>query len=436
MLVVRSKRRGVGARTRDAEQKRPPPPKPSKIARARKKTNPSLPLHLGNLLAASAAASLHASAAPSPPLSRKGSWLDVRVHAAAGFSPGGGEAAGPPPTAAALASLAPVLAVVGVASLGAFAFGYHLAVVNGPLDAMAASLGFAGDSAKQGLVVSTLLAGAAAGSLAGSAAADALGRRGGLVATAAPLALGAAACATAAGLPSLLLGRALAGLGIGLASALVPLYISEVAPARVRGALGSVNQLVICVGILGALLANVALPATAWRSMFGVAAVPAVLLAAGMALAPESPRWLASRGEAGAADAAARTLWGPAGPAELAAAAAAPKAGAAPPARLSAKELASSRGVLTGCALFALQQFAGINAIVYFSSSVFAKAGITNGAAASAAVGAVNVAGSALAAALMDKAGRLTLLTASFGGMAAAMLVRERERRKRGRVVG
>ena len=168
------------ARARATQSKNaPPPPNPPKSRALEKKQNPSLPLHLGNLLAASAAASLHASAAPSPPLSRKGSWLDVRVHAAAGSSPGGGEAAGPPPTAAALASLAPVLAVVGVASLGAFAFGYHLAVVNGPLDAMAASLGFAGDSAKQGLVVSTLLAGAAAGSLAGSAAADALGRRGG-----------------------------------------------------------------------------------------------------------------------------------------------------------------------------------------------------------------------------------------------------------------
>ena len=354
-------------------------------------------------------------------MSRKGSWLDVRVHASSSASAGSPGEVPVPAASAAAASLTPVLAAVAVASLGAFAFGYHLAIVNGPLDAVAASLGFAGDASKQGLVVSTLLAGAAAGSLAGSAAADALGRRGGLVATALPLALGAIACATAAGLPTLLAGRALAGLGIGLASALVPLYISEVAPARVRGALGSVNQLVICVGILGALLANVALPATAWRLMFGVAAVPAALLAAGMALAPESPRWLASRGAGAAADAAAKRLWGPSGPAELAVAAG-PK-GAAPPARMSAKELATSRGVVTGCALFALQQFAGINAIVYFSSSVFAKAGITNGALASAAVGAVNVGGSALAAALMDKAGRLTLLTASFGGMAAAMLV-------------
>jgi len=320
-------------------------------------------------------------------------------------------------------SLLAVGASVAVAALGAFAFGYHLGVVNGPLDAIATSLGFAGDAGKQGAVVSSLLVGATVGSLGGSAVADALGRRGALVATAAPLLAGALLCAGASTLPALLAGRLIAGAGIGLASALVPLYASEVAPARARGALGSVNQLVICIGILGALLANVALPASAWRTMFGAAAVPAALLGVGMLFAPESPRWLASVGRATDADAAARALWGPGGPAELAAgaAAAAPaNGGAAAP---SLADLFRSRGVRVGCALFLLQQFSGINAIVYFSSSVFATAGVSNGAAASAAVGAVNVLGSAVAASLMDRAGRLTLLTASFGGMAAAMLV-------------
>lgn len=316
--------------------------------------------------------------------------------------------------------LTAVAASVAIAALGAFAFGYHLAIVNGSLDAVAATLGFGGDAAKAGAVVSSLLAGATVGSLSGSTVADALGRRGGLVATSLPLLAGALLCASAASLPALLAGRVVAGVGIGLASALVPLYISEVAPARVRGALGSANQLIICVGILGALMANVALPPAAWRTMFALAAVPAALLGGGMLAAPESPRWLASRGRKAEADTAARTLWGPTGPTELTAGATAASAKAATPVSLSS--LFASRGVRVGCALFLLQQLAGINAIIYFSSSVFAKAGVTNGAAASAAVGVVNVVGTLAAALAMDRAGRLSLLTASFGGMAAAML--------------
>ena len=351
----------------------------------------------------------HSASLPATPSRRP----DVIVRVAS--SPGSGAASSPD------YSLTAVAASVAVAALGAFAFGYHLAIVNGSLDAVAATLGFGGDAAKAGAVVSSLLAGATVGSLGGSTVADALGRRGGLVATSLPLLAGALLCTAAPSLPALLAGRAIAGVGIGLASALVPLYISEVAPARARGALGSANQLVICVGILGALVANVALPPSAWRTMFALAAVPAALLGGGMLAAPESPRWLASRGRKAEADTAARTLWGPTGPAELTAGATAAASGkAAAPVSLSS--LFASRGVRVGCALFLLQQLAGINAIIYFSSSVFAKAGVTNGAAASAVVGVVNVVGTLAAALAMDRAGRLTLLTASFGGMAAAML--------------
>jgi sugar porter (SP) family MFS transporter len=333
-----------------------------------------------------------------------------------------------------------LLASVAIAAMGAFAFGYHLAIVNGPLDAIAASLGFAGDATKQGLVVSSLLVGATAGSLGGSALADAAGRRGGLVATALPLAVGALLCARASSLASLLAGRVVSGAGIGLASALVPLYVSEVSPASSRGALGSVNQLVICVGILGALVANVCLPATEWRAMFAAAAAPAALLAAGMGLfAPESPRWLAARGRAAEAAAAAARLFGSASSgaaAAVAAVEASVEAGGGAVSGAAARaveprpsgsrgllsDLFASRGVRVGCALFLFQQLSGINAIIYFSSSVFARAGVANGALASAVVGLANVLGTALAAALMDRAGRVQLLSASFGGMACAML--------------
>jgi sugar porter (SP) family MFS transporter len=327
-----------------------------------------------------------------------------------------------------------VLACVGVACAGAFAFGYHLGVVNGPLGAIAAELGFAGDAALQGLVVSSTLAGAAAGSLGGGALADRLGRRGSFLLCALPMLVGPLLSAAATSLETMVAGRAIAGLAIGLSSALVPVYIAEVAPTAQRGTFGALNQLLICLGILAALLVNVALdPAAQWRAMFAIAAAPAVVLFAGMAaFCPESPVFLARAGRADEAAAAARRLWGPSGPSQLPAPAAAAKDAApssastaptpsSPSSPSSIFSPAFRKGVLLGCALFVFQQLSGINAIIYFSSSVFKEAGIRSGALASAAVGACNVAGTLVATFAIERAGRKQLLVASYLGMVAAM---------------
>jgi len=151
--------------------------------------------------------------------SMDGFWSRGNIYVAASAS----EAASAPP-----ASLLPVLTAVAVAGCGAFSFGYHLGVVNGPLGAIAADLGFGGSASLQGLVVSSSLAGAAVGSLGGAGIADSLGRRKAFLLDSIPLLAGALLCASATGLSSILIGRVLVGIGIGLSSALVPLYISEV----------------------------------------------------------------------------------------------------------------------------------------------------------------------------------------------------------------
>ncbi|XP_006643688.2 plastidic glucose transporter 4 [Oryza brachyantha] len=320
-----------------------------------------------------------------------------------------------------------VLPYVGVACLGAILFGYHLGVVNGALEYLAKDLGIAENAVLQGWVVSTTLAGATAGSFTGGALADKFGRTRTFILDAIPLAVGALLSATAQDVRTMIIGRLLAGIGIGISSALVPLYISEISPTEIRGALGSVNQLFICIGILAALVAGLPLAGNPawWRTMFGISVVPSILLALGMAVSPESPRWLFQQGKLSQAETAIKKLYGREKVAEVMYDLKAAGQGSSEP-DASWFDLFSKRYwkvVSVGAALFLFQQLAGINAVVYYSTSVFRSAGIASDVAASALVGAANVFGTMVASSLMDKQGRKSLLITSFSGMAASMLL-------------
>eukprot|EP01018_Ginkgo_biloba_P031735 Gb_22997 [translate_table: standard] len=162
----------------------------------------------------------------------------------------------------AILSSGTVLPYVAFACLGA------IFVVNGALEYIAKDLGFAKNTTLQvllkaasvaGWVVSITLAGATVGSFTGGALSDKLGRRRTFHLDAIPLIVGALISATAKSVQAMIIGRMLAGIGIGITSSLVPLYISEISPTHIRGALGSVNQLFICVGILVALVAGLPL---------------------------------------------------------------------------------------------------------------------------------------------------------------------------------
>ncbi|ONK66388.1 uncharacterized protein A4U43_C06F7320 [Asparagus officinalis] len=320
-----------------------------------------------------------------------------------------------------------VLPFVGVACLGAILFGYHLGVVNGALEYLARDLGITENAVLQGWVVSTLLAGATVGSFTGGALADKFGRTRAFLMDVVPLAVGAFLSATAQNVQTMLIGRLLAGIGIGISSAIVPLYISEISPTEIRGALGSVNQLFICIGILAALVAGLPLAGNPswWRTMFGIAIVPSVLLALGMAISPESPRWLIQQGKLAQAETAIKTLYGKDRVVEVMHEL---KSGGQGSTEQDAGwfDLFSKRYrrvVSVGAALFLFQQLAGINAVVYYSTSVFRSAGIASDVAASALVGASNVFGTCVASSLMDRQGRKSLLITSFTGMAASMLL-------------
>jgi sugar porter (SP) family MFS transporter len=323
-----------------------------------------------------------------------------------------------------------VLPAVGIACLGAILFGYHLGVVNGALDYISRDLGFATNTVKQGWVVSSTLAGATVGSFTGGALADKLGRKRTFQLNALPLIVGTILSAKASNFEAMVVGRILVGVGIGVSSGVVPLYISEVSPTEIRGTMGTLNQLFICIGILLALIAGLPLggnPAW-WRTMFGMATVPAVLLALGMTYCPESPRWLYKQGRISDAETAVRKLWGKS---KVESSMAELKAGSIETVKgdnqdASWGELFGKRYrkvVTVGMAMFLFQQFAGINAVVYFSTQVFRSAGITSDVAASALVGAANVIGTTVASSMMDKQGRRSLLMGSYAGMSLSMLV-------------
>ncbi|KAI4990660.1 hypothetical protein ZWY2020_039023 [Hordeum vulgare] len=312
------------------------------------------------------------------------------------------------------------------ASMANFLFGYHIGVMNGPIEDIARELGFQGNPFLQGLVVSIFIVGAFFGSLGSSALVDYLGCKRTLQIDSIPLILGAFISAQAHSMDEMLLGRFLVGIGIGVNTVLVPIYISEVAPTKYRGTLGTLCQIGTCLGIIAAL--SLGIPSESdphwWRTMLYAACVPGFFIVVGMQFAVESPRWLAKVGRLDDARKVVENIWGVS---EAEKAMEEMKSVVAnDDSQASWSELLAephNRVALIGGSLFFLQQFAGINGVLYFSSLTFRDVGITSGVLASLYVGITNFGGALVASNLMDKQGRKNLLIGSYLGMAFAMFL-------------
>ncbi|GAB2268297.1 hypothetical protein Dimus_003270 [Dionaea muscipula] len=311
-----------------------------------------------------------------------------------------------------------------VATISSFLFGYHLGVVNEPLESISSDLGFNGNTLAEGLVVSTCLGGAFVGSLLSSWVVDGIGRRKAFQLCALPMIVGAAISATANKIQGMLLGRLLVGVGMGLGPPVAALYVTEVSPAYVRGTYGSFIQIATCLGLMGALVVGIPVKQIVgwWRVCFWVSAIPAAVLAFAMMFCAESPHWLFKQGRIAEAETEFEKLLG------------------ASHVNAAMMELSKSdrdgdsdtvefsellhgryfRVVFIGSTLFGLQQLSGINAVFYFSSTVFRSAGVPSNLA-NVFIGIANLSGSIIAMALMDKVGRKLLLLCSFSGMAVSM---------------
>jgi sugar porter (SP) family MFS transporter len=318
--------------------------------------------------------------------------------------------------------------IISVAALGGLLFGYDTGVISGALLFIREAMNL--NATMQGIVVAIVLAGAVVGSATAGYLSDRFGRRRVILASALLFIIGAIFSAVAADLTLLIGGRFLVGLAIGIASMLTPLYLAEIAPASDRGAIVSLNQLCITIGILASYLVGFALAnvSQGWRWMLGIGAVPGIILAIGMLVLPESPRWLAGHGRLQAAGDVLRRLRGGVDVSgelnEL-------RTDIASEGRQLAGwgEFLSARlrrPLVIGVGLAIFQQITGINTVIYFAPTIFQSAGLSSAATsilATAGVGAVNVIMTIVSIRLIDRLGRRPLLCWSLGGMAAMLLV-------------
>jgi len=184
-----------------------------------------------------------------------------------------------------------VYVISAIAAMGGFLFGYDLDVIIGAIIFL--KKGFQLSPVQVGFAVSCASIGCIIGPLVGGPAADWLGRRKTLLVTALIFSVGTIGTVFPRTIAEFDFFRIVGGLGIGLASVTSPMYIAEIAPARLRGRLVTVNQLAIVVGALASIIVSYFLSASGnWRAMFAYELVPVMLFFIGLAFVPESPRWL------------------------------------------------------------------------------------------------------------------------------------------------
>jgi len=334
-----------------------------------------------------------------------------------------------------------IILITLVATIGGFLFGYDSGVINGTVDGLQKA--FHSDSAGTGFNVASILLGCAAGAFMAGWLADKFGRR--------TILIIASLCFTASALGAglsqssiqFIFVRVLGGLAVGAASVLAPAYISEVTPAKYRGALSSVQQIAIITGLFASFLSNyllariaggsteiLALGLEAWRWMFWVMMIPSVVFFFSLLFIPESPRFLVANGKKDKALAVLTRLMGDEAKAKLDEIDASLVSDHHRPKLtdvLDSKRLFRPI-VWVGIGLATFQQLVGINVVFYYGAVLWKSAGFKESDALLINVisGAVSIVACFIATALIDRVGRKPLLligsigmTVTLGAMAA-----------------
>ena len=315
-----------------------------------------------------------------------------------------------------------VYVVAAISALGGLLFGYDTGVISGAL--LFIRQDFEVAPFLQGVIVSSLLVGAMIGAMACGPLSDRFGRRVVILIAAIIFAIGALVAALAPNIVTLVGGRIILGLAVGMASVVVPLYIAETAPPDIRGALVTLNQLMITIGILVAYGVNAATaPFEGWRWALGVALVPSVILGVGMLFLPESPRWLMTQGAEDRARAVLGRLrtedrqvdW------EIEEIQQAQRE--EEPGWKEVLAPAVWPLVLVGLLFNFFGQASGINTIIYYAPSILERTAFAAAASilATVGIGVVNVAMTIVGMSLVDRLGRRPLLLSGLFGMTVAL---------------
>ena len=319
-----------------------------------------------------------------------------------------------------------ILGISFISALGGYLFGFDFAVISGALPFLQKQ--FVLDAYWEGFATGSLALGAIIGCLVAGVVSDRRGRKPGLLTAAAIFAISSLAMAFSPTRDIFIASRFCAGIGVGMASMLSPMYIAEISPAHMRGRMVAINQLTIVLGILITNLVNYTMRNfgdDAWRWMFGLGFIPSTLFFIGASWLPESPRWLLKAGK----DAKAKDVLNKIGDADFA-----NESLKAIEKTLTGKTKTNyselfKKGVLPavilGIGLAVFQQLCGINTVFNYAPKIFESIGASqeNQLLQTVFIGGVNLVFTILAMLLVDKLGRRPLMLIGAGGLAILYII-------------
>lgn len=319
-----------------------------------------------------------------------------------------------------------IIGISFISALGGYLFGFDFAVISGALPFLRTQ--FMLDAWWEGFLTGSLALGCIVGCLMAGNLADRYGRRPGLMLAALIFAVSSVGIAVSSGLTFFVVMRFAAGIGVGMASMLCPMYIAEVSPAKVRGRNVAINQLTVVIGILVTNLVNYFLADTgpdAWRWMFGLGTVPSVIFLIGVIWLPESPRWLLKDGQAEKAKVVLNKI-GSADFVETTTIAINKSLEGNKKQSYKAVFEKSVRPAVTiGIILAVFQQLCGINVVFNYTSTIFESVGanLDRQLFETVAIGAVNLIFTLLAMWQVDKLGRRPLMLIGSLGLSIVYII-------------